>query len=498
MEWFAHALSYVRISMNFINIYAIIAIIFAFYVAKYVGDKIMKYPPGPVSLPLIGNYFQLTGSESLHKKLLTIWKQYGSIYRLNILGYNFVIINGHELIREALVNKGDSFRFRPISFPSCLGQGIIWSNGEEWHKFRKILQFASRDVSLGRHVMEEYIMEGVQNVAEEMITSMEQPTRLKNIIQKAVLNVFCKYILRVRYNFDDRLFIKLLESIQTISDSALSKFPESFQTFNPIIPLSLQTKIENKKYREAVDTVKGVILNIMKEIMRIPSGQKEGLIGKLLKDKDTSITEDQLVGVLVDILTHGFEASSSCILWCFLYLLQNSDVQRHCRMEIAEKIGFKRPISYKDKDALHFINATISEVQRISTPDPISRPYYTQETVVVEGYTIPSGSHVLFHTYSAHMDHTYWKRPHEFRPKHFLDMAGNLTKHEAFFPFGIGPRSCTGEAFASQTVFLFVSNMLQRFQFMSPVGEQAPSAERDHVASRYPDNFALCAIPSEL
>lgn len=69
---------------------------------------------------------------------------------------------------------------------------------------------------------------------------------------------------------------------------------------------------------------------------------------------------------------------------------------------------------------------------------PLGYPHTVTEDVKLEQYIIPRNTLVLFHLQAAHNDHTYWKRPQEFRPDRFLEENGEEIKHECFFPFSVG------------------------------------------------------------
>ena len=73
--------------------------------------------PGPKSLPLIGNVFDVD-LRGLHLSLSKMPEQYGSIFRIKLLGQNIVIINDADLERKAFGNTryGDVFNDRPDTF----------------------------------------------------------------------------------------------------------------------------------------------------------------------------------------------------------------------------------------------------------------------------------------------------------------------------------------------------------------------------------------------
>ena len=74
-----------------------------------------KYPPGPVSLPLIGNMLSISG-DNLMDTFSNLRKQYGDIYSLALGNYWVVFVYGSENIRELLVKQGEKTSDRPDSF----------------------------------------------------------------------------------------------------------------------------------------------------------------------------------------------------------------------------------------------------------------------------------------------------------------------------------------------------------------------------------------------
>uniref|UniRef100_A0A8C5RB74 Cytochrome P450 2K1-like n=1 Tax=Laticauda laticaudata TaxID=8630 RepID=A0A8C5RB74_LATLA len=78
-------------------------------------------------------------------------------------------------------------------------------------------------------------------------------------------------------------------------------------------------------------------------------------------------------------------------------------------------------------------------------------------------------------------DESQWEKPHEFYPDHFLDSEGTFVKRDAFMPFSAGQRVCVGENLAKMELFLFFTNLLQRFTFQPPSGTSSslPTSSRD-------------------
>lgn len=57
--------------------------------------------------------------------------------------------------------------------------------------------------------------------------------------------------------------------------------------------------------------------------------------------------------------------------------------------------------------------------------------------------------------------------PEVFRPDRYLQ-NGSLVLPDTFIPFGFGKHRCLGETLAKASVFLFISTLLQHFNFAVP------------------------------
>lgn len=73
------------------------------------------------------------------------------------------------------------------------------------------------------------------------------------------------------------------------------------------------------------------------------------------------------------------------------------------------------------------------------------------------------------------MDTSLWHDPQIFRPERFLDEDNKINIPPEYNPFGAGKRRCMGEMMARSNIFLFVTTLLQNFNFRIPDGHPLPS-----------------------
>lgn len=72
------------------------------------------------------------------------------------------------------------------------------------------------------------------------------------------------------------------------------------------------------------------------------------------------------------------------------------------------------------------------------------------------------------------MDTKLWKNPEEFDPDRFI-CDGKVKIPDVFFPFGLGKHRCMGEMLARSNLFLFITTLMQSFNFAVPEGDPLPS-----------------------
>ena len=73
-------------------------------------------PPGPPLLPLIGNLLSM--DSDLRVTFRRLRKRYGDIFTVYIFHQPVIVLNGYDVIKDALFKNGDIFSNRPPSFIS--------------------------------------------------------------------------------------------------------------------------------------------------------------------------------------------------------------------------------------------------------------------------------------------------------------------------------------------------------------------------------------------
>lgn len=102
---------------------------------------------------------------------------------------------------------------------------------------------------------------------------------------------------------------------------------------------------------------------------------------------------------------------------------------------------------------------------RRATVLPSGIPHKATKDFELNGTLIPKGTILITNFYAAHHDPEIWARPEVFDPERYMTSNGefDVDVRNKTIPFGVGRRSCLGSSIALDTMFLYVTSVLQKF-----------------------------------
>ncbi|XP_066451711.1 cytochrome P450 2C5-like [Eleutherodactylus coqui] len=458
-----------------------------------------NFPPGPKSLPIIGNILRLDMSKP-HKTFMELSETYGPVFSVNIGMTKTVVLCGYETIKDALINHADAFSDRPIvpvSYKLLGNNGIVFSNGENWKVMRRFTLTALRDYGMGKKAIENKITEEAECLVQKLKSYEGKPFDNLTSINAAVANIIVSILLSRRFEYEDPTILKLMglmnDSIRLLGSPWIRLY-NSFPSLMDRLPGIHRTIFEN--VREFQKFVRATFTKQRKEL---DVNDQRNLIDAFLakqqegKPESTEYFHNDNLTVLVgNLFGAGMETTSSTLRWGLLLMMKHPEIQQKVHDEIERVIGLAPP-QMEHRKQMPYTDAVIHEIQRFGDIIPVSLPRATSEDVTFRGYFLPKGTLVIPLLHSILRDKTYFEKPNEFYPEHFLDSKGNFKKNEAFIPFSIGKRSCAGETLAKMELFLFFTTLLQNFTFQATPGAKLElSPAMGSVNS--PKPFEMCSI----
>ncbi|KAG8579989.1 hypothetical protein GDO81_007065 [Engystomops pustulosus] len=363
---------------------------------------------------------------------------------------------------------------------------------------RKFTLTTLRDFGMGKKTLEDKISEECENLMQTLKTYRGKAFDNQVILNTAVANIIISILMDQRFEYDDPTILKLMGLINENAlclESLMVKLYNSYPTLIGWLPGSHRKVVQNfnkmQDFIMAIFAKKGEEFDVNNQrsfMDAFLAKQREG------KSESKSYYHGPNLGTLVfDLFAAGMETTSTTLRWGLLLMIKYPEIQKKVQNEIENVIGSAKPQTEHRKQ-MPYTDAVIHEIQRIGDIVPGSLPHATIRDITFRGYSIPKGTTVIPLLHSVLRDKSYFERPEEFYPEHFLDAEGNFKKNEAFIPFSLGKRSCAGETLAKMELFLFFTTLLQNFTFKAPPGAKLDLTPGSGLTNA-PLPYEMCAIP---
>ena len=484
------------------NVSSVLLFAIVFLLLYLIMRKPAGIPPGSaLTLPVIGDLPLLIGGDILgtFRKLR---QKHGDIFSLYIGKELTVVINGFKMIQKAAVKNGHIFSGRPNNLVSNIagkGKGIAFSEGPFWKRQRKFTYSCLQEFGFGKSTMEAKILKEVECFVDILQEQEGKPFDIKETIQASVSNVVFAIACGKRYDYDDEQYLRFLHDVdhaakKIVVASVLSSCAPSLQ-YIPGDPLGMNVIAKN------IAEWDEFIIKIYDEHKKThdhnnPRHLIDFFITEMSKQEPSDFSIQQLNCVVRDLFGAGTETTASVIRWAILYMLKHPDIQQRLQSDIDNVIPDKHLPCLEDRSKLPYVEAFVMEVLRCANVLPFAVPHAVtteNDFIIFEGYVFPKDTTVIFNLDSALQDPKIFENPTEFNPGRFIDADGSIMRPKEWIPFGIGRRVCLGEAVAKMELFLYITTMIKRFEFLS-VDESEPDMAGILGITYSPKEFRVRAI----
>ena len=456
----------------------VVTFVVLFLILKQKNRLPKNFPPGPPTLPFIGNVHQV-GYDL--KKAFNNWRKiYGSVVGFQLGSQVSVVISDFEILSE--IFKDDRYSGRPENlqevFSAFFGKGnekstggIVFSHGAHWKEQRKFASRTLKDFGVGKSELQTVINDEVKKLIEELETETGKPFDLRLKTNLAIVNTLWQILNGEKSDLKNPKMQRVFKST--------TEFIVSNSLSGPvmIMPWLRHLPYFNGKFEEARRSPQEMREITSESIQRHKDSYQEehqrDFIDCYLKkmketdDLDSSFYnengEGNLQRTLMDLFGAGSETTATILCFAFNYLIRYPEIQSKIQEEIEQNVGSRSPM-LEDRAAMPYTDAFIHEVLRHSCI-VYTTPHATTEQVELRGYTLPKGTAVYANIWWIMNDPSYWEKPEQFMPERFLDQDGSFKKNERCIPFLIGKRYCLGQNLAQHELFLFLTGLLQKLSF---------------------------------
>lgn len=466
-----------------------------------------KLPPGPRIFPIIGNVYGLFGTKDILKSFIALRVQYGDLFTLTIGGKFYIVVNGYETMKEIFINNADVVSIRPDNFLSnelTKKNGIVFSSGHRWKINRTFSMSMLREFGFGKKSFESNIMKEVEVVINVFAQQAGKPMCVtsSDFITVSIANIMCDVTLGRRFDSNDQDFLDIVNAINAAASNvntigALTVFP--FLAKIPGDPFRGQETIKQNQL------LQNSVRKMLKEHLQTYEESHirdfiDAYIRKMRQESqcnEQDFNEQQLLQIVMDLLGAGTETSATTMRWFILFMIAHSKVQARMREEIHDVIGHSKYPSMSHKDSMPYSEAVLTETLRMGCIAPLSVPHGLTKELKYGQFLIPDHAVLIPNIYSVLFDPSIFERPESFNPERFLDDNGKLNGKEKYVvSFSLGNRVCLGEALARMELFLLMTSLIQRFQFLPASDESVFDLEGILGLTYQPKPFYF--IPKEI
>lgn len=430
---------------------------------------IPRLPPGPrlhLVRFVLSQMLARSGAVDVLALLQRFAKEYGDIVYWQVAHRKTCLVNHPELIHEVLAEKNAYFTKSADArraIGAILGQGLLLNEGASYKRQRRLLQPAFH-----HRVIQSYAQIMVDKTRERMAEyAVGQEHDMVAEMTRITLTIVCKALFDVDVAATADRAGSLVEVLQRCAD-------RDFKTLLPL-PDWIPT-LNGVRKRRAIQALDQMIYGIIFERRQAPAGRGD-LLSMLLDARDEAgeKMDDVLVrDELITLFLAGHETTASSLVWALFLLSQHPDCEARLRAELRSVLGMKPP-TLDDLPRLTYTTQVFKEAMRLYPSawaigrNPIS-------DIEIGGYTIPRGTLVLCCPYVTQRDARFFPNPEEFRPERFAPEVEKQIPRSAYFPFGVGPRSCIGQGFVMMEAPLLLATLLQGFRFALSPGQNIQPA----------------------
>lgn len=462
-----------------------VAIIVAIVVSKLRGKK-FKLPPGPLPVPVFGNWLQV-GDDLNHRNLTDLAKKFGDIFLLRMGQRNLVVVSSPDLAKDVLHTQGVEFgsRTRNVVFDIFTGKGqdmVFTVYGEHWRKMRRIMTvpfFTNKVVQQQRYGWEDE----AAKVVEDVKKNPEAATNgivLRRRLQLMMYNNMYRIMFDRRFESEDDPLFNKLKALNGERSRLAQSFDYNYGDFIPILRPFLRgyLKICKQVKETRLQLFKDYFVEERKKLASTKSMNNEGLkcaIDHILDAQQKGeINEDNVLYIVENINVAAIETTLWSIEWGIAELVNHPEIQRKLRHELDTVLGPGVPVTEPDTQKLPYLQAVIKETLRLRMAIPLLVPHMNLHEAKLGGFDIPAESKILVNAWWLANNPESWKNPEEFRPERFLEEESKVEANGndfRYLPFGVGRRSCPGIILALPILGITIGRLVQNFELLPPPGQ---------------------------
>ncbi|QGA18020.1 hypothetical protein EYB26_005698 [Talaromyces marneffei] len=488
-------------------------IVVLLYLLLSIGKRDSRLPPGPPTLPIIGNIHLIPKAQPF-LKFTELSKIYGGLFTLKVGPRTLAFITDRKIAREIFDKKSSISSNRPPMYVAneLIGghdHPLIVPYGMKWRTNRRIYHKHFTEKVVENDYMEIVHAESAQMLRDFVLDSehyMDHPRRFGNSIMTSIMygvrasTVDAPHMYRV---FDTIEHFE--EIIQLGATPPVDVFP--FLKYIPECLLGNWVSRAKHVKRIMLATYTAGIDHIKNRRKRL--GARNTFIDQLLDDEKLGLGTHRL-GFLTGAITEAGSDTTATMILCFMQaMVKWPEFQRRAQKQIDAVVGEDRTPTWADYKDLPYVMAIVKECMRWRPATPAGVPHYLDEDYWIDGKLLPKGTTLILNVWGIHHDEAVFPDPDTFNPERYQDktlLAAQYANSSDYanrdhYGYGVGRRICPGLHLADRNMFVAMAKLLWAFnfeKFIDPVTGEVAEPDSDIVTGYDSAGLVMAAHPFKL
>ncbi|KAJ7182865.1 cytochrome P450 [Mycena crocata] len=440
---------------------------------RNVGSREAGLPPGPPTLPLLGN-LHIFPTEFAHYKFTEWARKYGGFYSLKMGPATVIILTDPAAVKELMDKRSGTTVDRPPMHVADVVAGgfnmVLARYTETWRTLRRTAHAILTPQASARHLPVQ-LAESKQLLYDILHSPQSFYTHIRRFSNSVILSVL--YGKRSpRYETADTVaFFNAQHEWERVLEPGATPPVDLMPILKCVPERWAKWKRDCAKTRKLQRDLYFGLLDETQE--RLRTGQENGSYMEELLTRQVEFGMDrEITGYLGGVLIEGgSDTTSSYLQGLILALTVYPEAQKKAQQEMDRIVGDHRMPNLDDLEHMPYIRAMIREAHRFRPVAPLMIPHATLAAEQYKGYIIPEGATIFVNTWGIFHSPDLYDDPEDFIPERFLrtehgtkpgvdgsDLRLNLV-------FGVGRRICPGIHLAQNTININAMNLVWAFDF---------------------------------
>ncbi|KIW87145.1 uncharacterized protein Z519_12256 [Cladophialophora bantiana CBS 173.52] len=462
-----------------------------------IGMRNRNMPPGPPTLPIIGNLHQIP-KKDIHLHHQKWAKEYGPIFSLKLGSQDVIILASGDMIKRLVDKRSGNYADRPALFMQDIFEHsriIMRGYDDLWKVERKLYHQFLNSTKAARYTSYQDL-----ETKQLCFDLLNRPQDFEALITRTTLSAATSmaYGFRVT-NPDNPVMKELLHNAHgfftMVHKSQLFDWYPQLRSIARWLPPFLYPmyrdareifRREKAQFHQLLSDTKKTMTcenslpSFASDIVRAQKsweGKQEG-----------TILTDHAAAYIAGIAMEGATDTQSNQLAGFIKaMMLYPDVQKQAHVQLDDIVGTDRLPEPSDLENLPYIRQIMKETLRwMPTAVTGAIPHSARAQDEIDGYIIPKGATILLAVWAANNDPALFPNPRVFDPSR---QNPNFTMGEAalasdihdrdHWTFGAGRRICPGIHVAEGTLLLAMARILWAFDIAKAKDAQGREIEVD-------------------